>query len=63
MHVHLNPFQVVSRAGRAPTDADRGWKDAVDIDPAEVVEVAIRFTDHCGPYVVHCYDLEHPDSG
>ena len=29
--------------------------------PAEVVEVAVRFTEHAGRYVLHCHNLEHED--
>lgn len=28
---------------------------------AEVVEVAIRFSDHAGRFVMHCHNLEHED--
>ena len=40
---------------------DRGWKDTVDLLPGEVVEVAVRFTDHAGRFVMHCHNLEHED--
>jgi len=62
VHVHLDPFQVVSRGapGRLSTQ-DVGWKDTVAIRPSETVEVAVRFTDYAGRYVVHCHNLEHED--
>jgi spore coat protein A len=49
--------------GAAATQAphDGGWKDTVDISPSETVEVAVRFTDHAGRYLLHCHDLEHED--
>lgn len=61
VHVHLDPFQVLRRDGRAPSDFDGGWKDTVDIRPAEVVDIAVRFTDYAGRFVMHCHNLEHED--
>lgn len=61
VHVHLDPFQVLSRRGRGPAAFDAGWKDTVDLRPAEVVEVAVRFTDHRGRFMMHCHNLEHED--
>lgn len=61
VHVHLDAFQVISRGGHAPGDFDHGWKDTVDVRPAEHVDVAVRFTDHAGPYLIHCHNLEHED--
>ncbi|MEU4191141.1 multicopper oxidase domain-containing protein [Kribbella sp. NPDC026611] len=62
VHVHLAPFQVLSRGGKEkPGDYDQGWKDTVDIRPAEVVEVLVRFTAHKGKYLIHCHNLEHED--
>ena len=61
VHVHLSPFQVVSRNGRAPGPYDAGWKDTVDLRPAEYVDVAVRFTGFRGRYLMHCHNLEHED--
>jgi spore coat protein A, manganese oxidase len=61
VHVHLDPFQVISRRGDVPGAYDAGWKDTVDIRPSETVEVAVRFTDYAGRYLVHCHNLEHED--
>ncbi|MEV0063525.1 multicopper oxidase domain-containing protein [Nocardia sp. NPDC050718] len=61
VHVHLDPFQVVSRNNRPPGPFDAGWKDTVDVRPAEAVEVAVRFTDYPGPFMLHCHNLEHED--
>lgn len=61
IHVHLNPFQVVSRNNRPPGRFDHGWKDTIDVAPAEAVEVIVRFTDYRGTYLVHCHNLEHED--
>jgi FtsP/CotA-like multicopper oxidase with cupredoxin domain len=61
VHLHLNQFQVLSRNGRAPGPYDAGWKDTVDLRPAEAVEVAVRFTGYRGRYLLHCHNLEHED--
>ncbi|HET6741717.1 MAG TPA: multicopper oxidase domain-containing protein [Kribbella sp.] len=62
VHVHLAPFQVLTRGGKAKVaEFDHGWKDTVDIRPAEVVEVLVHFTDHKGKYLIHCHNLEHED--
>jgi spore coat protein A len=61
IHLHLAQFQVLRRnsEGRGPYDA--GWKDTVDLRPAERVAVIARFTDYPGRYVLHCHNLEHED--
>lgn len=61
VHVHLDPFQVLHRGGREPGPYDGGWKDTVDVRPAEDVEVAVRFSGHAGRYLIHCHNLEHED--
>jgi spore coat protein A len=61
VHVHLAPFQVLSRGGHEPGPTDQGWKDTVDLRPAEYVEVAVRFTDYPGRFLIHCHNLEHED--
>jgi spore coat protein A len=61
VHVHLNAFQVLSRRGDAAGRYDAGWKDTVDVAPRETVEVAVRFTDYAGRYLLHCHTLEHED--
>jgi FtsP/CotA-like multicopper oxidase with cupredoxin domain len=61
VHVHLDPFQVLSRDGRPPAATDSGWKDTVDLRPFEGVDVGIRFSGYAGRYVLHCHNLEHED--
>ncbi|MFE9453440.1 multicopper oxidase family protein [Streptomyces sp. NPDC006739] len=63
VHLHLNHFQVVARNGRAPGPYDAGWKDTIDLRPAESAEIVTRFTDHPGRYLLHCHNLEHEDMG
>jgi len=61
VHLHLDPFQVLSRRGDVPRPEDAGWKDTVDVRPSEYVDLAVRFTDYAGKYVLHCHNLEHQD--
>ncbi|WP_030257684.1 MULTISPECIES: multicopper oxidase family protein [Streptomyces] len=61
VHVHLDHFQVIGRNGGDPGPYDAGWKDTVDLRPAEAVEVLVRFTDYAGTYMLHCHNLEHED--
>ncbi|MEU1508870.1 MULTISPECIES: multicopper oxidase family protein [unclassified Kitasatospora] len=61
VHLHLDPFQVLSRNGAEPGRYDAGWKDTVDLRPAESVEILVRFTDYPGTYMLHCHNLEHED--
>ena len=61
VHIHLEQFQVLQRnsEGRGPFDS--GWKDTIDLRPAERAAVIVRFTDYPGRYVFHCHNLEHED--
>ncbi|WP_018557835.1 MULTISPECIES: multicopper oxidase domain-containing protein [unclassified Streptomyces] len=61
VHVHLDAFRVLSRNGKKPGAFDAGWKDTVATGPGETVEVAVRFTDYTGKFMIHCHNLEHED--
>jgi spore coat protein A len=61
VHIHLVQFRVLSRNGKAPGQYDAGWKDTVDLKPAEEAAVIARFADYPGRYVMHCHNLEHED--
>ncbi|MDG3009736.1 multicopper oxidase domain-containing protein [Rhodococcus sp. D2-41] len=61
VHVHLNQFQVLSRNGRDPRPTDRGWKDTINLDAGQAAEIAVRFTDYTGRFLLHCHNLEHED--
>jgi FtsP/CotA-like multicopper oxidase with cupredoxin domain len=61
VHVHLAPFQVLRRGAGKAGQYDAGWKDTVDIRPAEVVDVLVRFSNYKGKYLIHCHNLEHED--
>ncbi|MFB7513190.1 multicopper oxidase family protein [Streptomyces sp. NPDC056144] len=61
LHIHLDPFQILTRNNQPPGSHDHGLKDTINIRPAQTVEVAIRFTDYAGTYMLHCHNLEHED--
>ncbi|QIS15674.1 multicopper oxidase family protein [Nocardia arthritidis] len=61
IHLHLNQFQVLSRNGAAPGPYDAGWKDTINLRPAEIASVLVRFTDYRGRFLYHCHNLEHED--
>ena len=61
VHIHLVQFMVVARNGKEPGPYDAGWKDTVDLKPAEEAAVIARFTNYPGRYVMHCHNLEHED--
>lgn len=61
IHVHLAHFQVLTRGLGGPGTYDAGWKDTIDLRPAEEASIDIPFTDYPGRYVLHCHNLEHED--
>jgi spore coat protein A len=61
VHLHLNPFQVLSRGIGGPEAFDAGWRDTIDLRPSEEAAIAIRFDGYAGKYVFHCHNLEHED--
>lgn len=65
VHIHVGQFRVVSRSGGRnrvmPWEA--GLKDTVLVFPGEQVEVAVRFDDYPGLFLLHCHNLEHEDMG
>jgi FtsP/CotA-like multicopper oxidase with cupredoxin domain len=60
-HVHINPFQVVSRDGRP--EPFRAWKDVVIVRAGETVRIRTRFADFAGRTVYHCHILDHEELG
>jgi FtsP/CotA-like multicopper oxidase with cupredoxin domain len=65
-HLHDVPFQIISVDGVAPTGADLGWKDTVEVIGASVVKIAMKFTDYTDStymYMLHCHIVQHEDEG
>src|SRR5699024_11735517 len=61
VHLHLSPFQVLGRSTGGPGPFDAGWKDTIDLRPAETARIIVRFDGYRGRYVFHCHNLEHED--
>ncbi len=61
VHLHLSPFQVLSRGTEGPGAFDAGWRDTLDLRPSEQASIAVRFEGYAGRYVFHCHNLEHED--
>lgn len=60
-HLHVHPFQVVSRNGVA--EPYRAWKDTVLVRQTETVRIRVAFRDFPGKTVYHCHILDHEDKG
>lgn len=60
-HLHVNPFQVVSRNGQP--EPVRAWKDTVNVKVGETVRIRTQFRDFPGKTVYHCHILDHEDRG
>ena len=58
-HLHINPFQVISRSGRP--ESQRRWKDTVLVKAGEEVRIRVTFKDFPGLTVYHCHNLDHED--
>jgi FtsP/CotA-like multicopper oxidase with cupredoxin domain len=65
VHVHAGQFRVLSRSGgrTALMPWEQGLKDTVLVLPGERVEIAVRFTEYPGLFLLHCHNLEHEDAG
>ncbi|KRF30664.1 multicopper oxidase domain-containing protein [Nocardioides sp. Soil805] len=63
VHIHAEQWRTLSRDGRRPPPWERGLEDTWKLDPGEVVEVAARFTDYTGAFMIHCHMLDHEDHG
>jgi spore coat protein A, manganese oxidase len=61
IHLHLVHFQILSRGLSGPGQYDHGWKDVIDLRPAEEATMIARFSDYPGRFVLHCHNLEHED--
>ncbi|MFI5913214.1 multicopper oxidase family protein [Dactylosporangium sp. NPDC051541] len=61
IHLHGATFQVLTRGNGGPGPYDAGWRDTLDLRPAEQATIAVRFGDDPGRYVFHCHNLEHED--
>jgi FtsP/CotA-like multicopper oxidase with cupredoxin domain len=63
VHIHAEQWRTVLRDGHAPPPWEQGLEDTWRLEPGEVVEVAARFTDYTGAFMIHCHMLDHEDHG
>ncbi|TGN64918.1 hypothetical protein EXE59_13805 [Nocardioides eburneiflavus] len=63
VHIHAEQWRTLLRDGRIPPPWEQGLEDTWRLEPGEVVEVAARFTDYTGPFMIHCHMLDHEDHG
>jgi hypothetical protein len=63
IHLHEEQWRTVLRDGRAPPAYEAGLQDTWRLDPGESVEVAAKFTDYTGVFMIHCHMLDHEDHG
>lgn len=61
IHIHLAPFQVLSKGDNAPGPYNQGWKDTVNMDNGGWAELLVKFDGFRGKYIFHCHNLEHED--
>jgi FtsP/CotA-like multicopper oxidase with cupredoxin domain len=62
IHIHDVDWIIVSRNGQPPPPWERGLKEMFFVDAGETVVVTSVFTDHVGPYMLHCHILPHEDN-
>ncbi|GAB3021446.1 hypothetical protein GCM10011376_21680 [Nocardioides flavus (ex Wang et al. 2016)] len=63
VHIHAQQWRTLLRDGERPPPWERGLEDTWRLEPGEEVEVAARFTDYTGPFMIHCHMLDHEDHG
>ena len=63
VHIHAEQWRTVLRDGKRPPPWEQGLEDTWRLEPGEVVEVAARFEDYTGPFMIHCHMLDHEDHG
>jgi FtsP/CotA-like multicopper oxidase with cupredoxin domain len=61
IHIHVNPFQVVSVNGEP--SGDNHYRDSVMLPPFGRIVLRHRFLDFTGKFVMHCHILFHEDHG
>ena len=63
VHIHAEQWRTLLRDGKAPPPWEQGLEDTWRLEPGEEVEVAARFTDYTGAFMIHCHMLDHEDHG
>lgn len=63
IHIHDVDWLVLERNAQPPAPYESGLKETFRLDPGEYILVAAKFSDHIGPYMIHCHMLDHEDGG
>ena len=68
IHLHEEAWHTVALIDakghrHAPPPWEDGLEDTWRLDPGTAVEVAARFTDYPGVFMIHCHMLDHEDDG
>jgi FtsP/CotA-like multicopper oxidase with cupredoxin domain len=63
IHIHEEEWHTLLINGQAPPPYERGLMDTWRLDPGDTVEVAAKFSDYAGVFMIHCHMLDHEDHG
>ncbi|HVT22593.1 MAG TPA: multicopper oxidase domain-containing protein [Mycobacteriales bacterium] len=63
IHLHEEQWHTIQVNGGRPPPYEDGLVDTWEIDPGQSVEVAAKFTDYTGVFMLHCHMLDHEDHG
>jgi len=66
VHIHGCRFRILALDGKPPPDYLAGWKDMAPISMGGTCEIQVRFNHPASeqtPFMAHCHNLEHEDSG
>ncbi|HVV77635.1 MAG TPA: multicopper oxidase domain-containing protein [Mycobacteriales bacterium] len=63
IHIHEEQWHTIQVNGSRPPPWDDGLVDTWEVDPGQTVEVAAKFTDYTGVFMLHCHMLDHEDHG
>ncbi len=66
VHIHGCQFRILALDGKAPPAFMAGWKDVAPIAKGGSAEIQVRFEHPASkehPFMAHCHNLEHEDSG
>ncbi len=66
VHIHGCQFRIQTLNGKPPPAYAAGWKDIAPIENGASCEIQVRFehpADKQFPFMAHCHNLEHEDSG
>ena len=66
VHIHGCQFRILAIDGAAPPAYMAGWKDMAPVKDGGTCEIQVSFEHPAGsdtPFMAHCHNLEHEDSG